>query len=215
MESIEPLKEPKRALEYVDEFKEIIREHPGIMRTFKSLEKQADKSLMENGQWEQSFEEDGVTIKLLDSLGKYVKADIEGNSYFIKREKGHYSKTIPSYGADEFRSTNLLKKMVENEPDVETVDFQLGYQDDEGTTYFISKWVYAPRMREYLLQLSAASEEGDEEARKLREALVKRVSTLDTFLKEQGFVDISENNMFYEPETGKIMLFDAHFYSQD
>ena len=192
-------------LEYASEFKELIRQHPGAIATFRKLETEAREKLKTEGVWDYVFEENGVNLKLLDSLGSYFKVEMDGHAFFVKRTKGFYEAIgVKSEGVDEYRSAQEAQHALEGIKNVEVIDFQLGYQDGKGGTYFVSKWLDYPKLNRYLATLTS------KEDLELKTRLEQRIRNIITHLQQKWFVDAWDQNMLYDPLTDKIIVFDVH-----
>jgi hypothetical protein len=213
MKSPELTQKPSGQLEYTGEFKELIHENPDAIPTFLILEKKALKELSENGKYLERFEEDGVALTLNDSLGKRMKVEFGGQAFFVKSRPGYYRDPEGSSGAAEFSSAEAAREMLEEIEGVEVVNSQLGYQNSDGTTYFVSKWIEGVRLQDQLekLMILGYSENTDEAAaaEELRTDLRKRMTIIQDLLKKY-FHDVEIYNMMYDPKTKNIVVFDIH-----
>lgn len=209
--NFDELMQPRREIIYTPDFKEFIHDNPGVIASFKEIEKQIEARLKDNQILpDDEFEHGDLKVSLLEfthpaKLGWYLKAEIAGQEFFIKRVPGFFSNK-DSMGVREFESTERLAELLKENDfnDVRVVDFQIGYQNNEtGNTYFVSKWLNLPRVKEYL-------------ARKLKESdyfghkkVHDRSNEIDDFLDENGFTDTSTANMFYDPKTETFYLYDV------
>jgi len=224
-----------RKIAYTEEFRNLIREYPGIIRRIREILRSQELVNSEVGdvfEFDERFNGKVTRIKLEVKKNLkdgsmtfyYLKLDVDGGSFFIKSE------FWPSRGKgyDEFVNTQDVKRRLKNLSWVGTVEHTFGYQEDGGQTFFISEWVDFPLLRDYMVELRLKIEhlqlvhdrqapdksmdmweQEAEELRKLRkqeEELEDKMRTLQEVLPE--FHDLSSWNMFYDEENQKIYLFD-------
>lgn len=211
-----------RELVYADSFKEMIRNHPGIIRSFNKImnvvDVEKEKDTLKYGD---IFKDGEVQIKVISASGEgthegklvghvlYFKAQVGDESFFVKATPGLSDGT--GLGAEEFRAAEESSKVLEGMDRVKVIDFQLGYQDDD-KTYFVSKWKDAVLLGEYLMNLSVKKIRGDispEEDAKRRELHI-RENSIGAVLHENGFEDYHFHNVLYEPSTDMMYVFDVH-----
>jgi hypothetical protein len=105
----------------------------------------------------------------------------------LGRGTGHKSMT----------SFEEAKRRIENSEDVRLINYQLGYTDKQGNDYFLAKWEELPLMQDYLNQDLTDAE---------REEIADKLGWVyDTF---EDYKDVTTANMFYDPNTKQVVLFD-------
>ena len=87
--------------------------------------------------------------------------------------------------------------------DVDVIDFQLGYQDEDRRTYFVSKWEDGVNFGDYMTDLSNRKMFAE------RDKLVERFDQIYDTLGDK-FIDKNYYNMLYSPKTDKLIVFDIH-----
>lgn len=204
---------PPREIEYTPDFKEVIAQNPGALKSFLKLEKEIEEKAknrkldIEN---EESFSDgdvratpvysvfnkiyEGLTYEDCDvnTPADYLKVEIGDNAYFVKRDYGFH---WDGSGIQEMNSLKKAKEVLKDMQGVEVVDFQLGYCDDKNRkSYFVSKWMDLPTVRE-------ASEENV--------SVLTKFNEINKKLSDAGFIDAHEKNMFYDKTTDTIYVFDV------
>jgi hypothetical protein len=110
--------EKPRQLEYTPDFKELIAQNPGVLKSFLKLEKEIAEATDEDIQSEKSFSEGEVKITPLYDfyhhnkylkqnnlkLNSYLKVEVAGEEFFVKTISGFIGE---SSGIEELQS---LKK---------------------------------------------------------------------------------------------------------
>lgn len=219
MEEVFQKESPYRKLTYTQSFKEMVVKHPRLLSIFQDLEnKMKDKIQTRKAFVGSSLEDKGIKITVIDKsqsannkpLGAYFKVGIGGEAFFVKTVPGYYDL---GKGAKELASLNKAKELLKDLKDVEVVDFQLGYEDNKGTTYFVSKWEEGLHLDDYSAEL--ASKEHRTKDEKLVHNLASEHAELFARFKEirlllSRFVDVSEHNILYNPKTKKLKVFDVH-----
>jgi hypothetical protein len=152
------------------------------------------------------FESEGVKISIVQkshkteqTLGSYFKVETGKDIFFVKTLPGYH---LAGLGANEMSSLIKAKKLLEGLEGVEVVDFQLGYEDRNGTTYFVSKWEDGVPLDNYFESLH----KNDSEVK--NSDLYRRY--IDIVLRLGKFADVEEHNIFYNPQTDKLIVFDVH-----
>ncbi len=199
----------KKKLIYDTEFKEWINKNPEIIKSFKEFLKQFYSTLDEDLQIGSFFQVGNLCVELLrrsnrtNHLGVFstFKITVGRVSYFVKVEREQ--DVLQGFG--EFKSTRHAKARLKNIPWVEVIESQLGYQDSEGRSYFVSKWKDLPTARKVLLLDEIGAEE--------RSDLENKIVEIRRLLPD--FFEISEKNMFYDSVTKKIILYDLDWLSQN
>lgn len=199
-----------KLLEYTPDFKETIANNPGALKSFLKLEKEIiakEKAGNLDIEGEEVFQDGVVTVTPLyeyiemsnsflkqkeyepKGMGSYLKAELGDEKYFVKTVPAYFDKVM---GVEEFQTLKRARDVLKDFPDVEVLDFQLGYQDKD-KTYFVAKWIDFPKVDEV----------GD-----LHPGLFDRAKEIENLLEENGFVDGHSGNMFYDEKTGKIYIYD-------
>ena len=207
-----------RKLGYAQEFKDWIKQNPGIIKRFlKALNSgEISKAFSAN----KPFQIGDITITSAELYfrirGSRIKLKLGDKTFFIKIEKKISKHSKYQHGYEEFLSTQKAIELLEEIPNVEVCDFQLGYQDDK-FSIFVSSWIDFLRLDVYIDQLkikAAKSEPGAEEELKTLITTLKKIcqilepSVLEKNRKTERYIDVREGNMFYDPQTKKIILFD-------
>ena len=211
-----------RKLSYTASFKEVVARYPKLFGIFQDLEKRM-KDRIQAGQLSVGdfLEDEGVKVTLIEKpqiankqpLGSYLKVEVNGEAFFVKTVPGFYSEGA---GTKELVSLKKAKKLLKDLKDVEVVDFQLGYQDNKGTTYFVSKWEDGIVLENYLQELEIRiGQAGD--VKLAHDITVEQGRLMARFeeihlLLEDRFSDVSEGNIFYNPKTQKLTVFDVHSF---
>jgi len=200
-----------KSLAYTKDFKEWIKSHLGVIAVFKKLSKELiEVPNPEVNLLGKVFQEGPITATVIKAYTWdkktwiYFKLEIDGETFFVKSEGVPYR----GKGYEEFKNTQRVIDRLKEVEGVEVVNPQLGYQDKSGRTYFISKWVDLPLLKNYIKNLQKEDSDS-EEYLKLRD----RVRSIQGMLPE--FHDIADWNMFYDKNTGKIILFDLFTTPQD
>lgn len=214
-------------LAYTDEFKEIIASHDHLLKDCVDFFKQMDQVRAEQLQQEGGEIKIGNNVFWINSYSKdpvdetetgarvmtfRVKTS-EGQDFFVKAIKGGES------GYEEIRSSEKMKEIVKSFHKVKVVDYLVGYTDENGNSYFVSRWVDASPIDSYLSQLrvdsrklNAEGENGEAQILTDKHAsLEKRFEDLKKALQPITF-DFDFHNVFYDEKTDEIILFDLHVY---
>src|SRR3989344_6157816 len=190
-----------RKLAYVGEFKEAPFLSSGALRRFLRLSQKITL-------WDKKkkFVDGDLKIVLQDrsdTFVRYLKVTIGQDSYFVKESRT----TFLGGGASEILTSNELREILEKEGFnyAEVVKFKLGYEDRSGRTYYVATWDerLTKGLDEWLADRSLTRQEREEINRRYRE-LRDKLST------KYGFTDVSALNMSYDPQTKKIIIFDAN-----
>ena len=226
-----------RKIAYTEEFRNLIREYPGIIRRIREILRSQELVNSKVGdvfEFDERFNGKITRIKLEVKMNEkdgsttfyHLKLDVDGNSFFIKSE--FWPRRGKGY--DEFINTEDVRKRLENLSWVGTVEHKFGYQEDgeQRTNFFISEWVDFPLLRDYMgelrlkiedLQLEhdrqapdksiGMWEEEGEELRKLRKQKEELEDKMRTIQEVlPEFYDLWSWNMFYDEKNQKIYLFD-------
>jgi hypothetical protein len=200
---------PHKKLTYVESFKDFFSENPGVISAFLKFEKDA-KYVNESGYYEveygasRDFNDVRITsiqkshANAPSSPGSYFKVETKDGDFFVKTIPGFHGKGM---GASELSSLSKAKGLLKDIKGVDVVDFQLGYEDDKGKTYFVSKWQDGVVFDEYLESTGGASNPNNLE-------LIDRYQDIAVALRR--FADVWEHNVLYDQKTDKLMVFDVH-----
>jgi hypothetical protein len=220
-ESIIEKKSPYRELAYVESFKNFVKENPKLLETFKDLERKIkDKVESEQISAGDVFEGDGMKITIIKKttlgtfrpLGSYLKVEVGGEVFFVKTVPGFY---VLYNGVQELKSLEKAKSLLADLENVDVVDFKLGYKDENGTTYFVSKWEGGIALMDYLAKLRYEIMQSVKDATSILNLLKEEARISDTLKKiklrlQSDFVDVFEQNIIYDPKTDKFRIFDIH-----
>lgn len=206
-----------------EEFRQLTREHPEMIPLFKTLEAEIIKNILE-GKAGAGFSveqgnmqailinQSGETDKNSGPPGAYFKVLFEDQEFFVKRIPGYYENQ-GSLGAHEFDSAQHAQEMLDGIENVEVVDFQMGYHDEE-KTYFVSKWVDGISLESYEVELETimTNEAGGESAITAEAELLELTQRFRNIRSRliHDFTDVSPHNALYNPPSKKITIFDIH-----
>ncbi len=217
-EGINHSESSKHELIYTDEFKQLIRENPKILTSFSKINDTLKSKKVEEGE---ILEDGNLQITVFGYVdwgehatwhrdGYYLKAEFAGEEFFVKTIPGYRHYAEEGGGVEEFQSAQKARELLEGQSDIEVIDFQLGYQDKKSeTSYFVSKWVNAIKLEDYIRKIKSDDATPEEKA-ELPEILEK-TKRLRELLKGEGFWDIEGNqNILYDPSSKKIIVFDIH-----
>ena len=196
----------KKQLAYEFEFKDFIRMHPGIIDSFNKILSDIELSDVEKYMAGSKFEDGKLKLTLVrmtrvsSTHTLAFKAEVGKEVLFVKVEKNYRG----VQGFSEYQSARKAKNILKDIAWVEVIEPKLGYQDESGRSYFVSKWLNLPRLDHYML--ASASEQ---EKRNLQ----KEAEEIEELLP--NFHDMGEYNMFYDPVRKKIVLFDLDERSEN
>lgn len=208
--------EKLRELKYSEDFKDVIAENPGSLKSFLKLEKEIfenSKSIKEEI-IEKTFEDGDVKVTPLydkvlsknhalqtnNKLTGYMKVEIGDLAYFVKTVPGLFYEHENSKGVSEFNSLENVAEYLSEIDGVEVVKPQLGYEDKENKrTYFVSKWMDLPNVLEF-----------QKHANKLfLKDFQLRLDEITYTLKKMNIIDVHTENMFYDQDEDIIYVFDV------
>jgi hypothetical protein len=199
--------ESGRELIYADEFKRLIHENPGVIASFLKFDETAKEKNDNNWLYEgEVFVENDLRLTVISRDHKpdgntyfYYKAEIGEETFFVKSVPGHYAYPNESGGVAETNSLEAAKKALNGMSGVEVVDYKLGYEDKNGHSYFVSKWVEGAIIAKYMRLVNP------EVAGALRQRVFKIIQLL-----ENSHYDVNDCNMMYDPIRDVITIFDIH-----
>jgi len=200
-----------------NEFNDLLDQNPELVVSFLDLNKKLENNEYDEGDVLEDIN-GTVQIEVLkhfkkdeyfgDGGGYHLKATFGGKSFFVKTIPGFLGHG-ESKGADEFKSTQRVKQILESEPNVEVIDFQLGYQDEKRTC-FVSSWKENEvTLKDYLAELKLRSNNSKNswEVKRIAE-IEQRVTSIKNKLKD--FRDVTDGNMLYNIDTDIITVLDVH-----
>jgi len=190
-----------RKLAYDEDFRAWMKEHPRAMKTFLEI---VHSHEFKNAKEGDVFERGEIMVTAIGQhsyRGPRLKLELAGSNFFVKIEKESQEQGF-AWGHKEFVDSQKAKELLAGLSGVEVYESQLGYQTEK-ESFFVSKWIDLPGIQEYMDMLIDNDEEGNEE--KVFE-LRKKNREIHEVLKD--FFDINDYNMFYDPQTDKIILFD-------
>jgi hypothetical protein len=217
---------PNREIEYTPDFKEVIAQNPGALKSFLKLENEIEESSEEvlESREEKVFEDGEVRLTPLYQIirrrniysaingrekfnaNSYCKVEIGDKAYFVKTIPGYFRSPEESTGIDEYRTTNKIKELFSEIKGVEVVEPKLGYSDkDKGVSYFVSEWKDLPRIKDYI------SKRYNYEGLSFTDAyepIEKRLIQIRDIADKYNILDNSNENMFYDEENDVIYLYD-------
>ncbi|MFA7193989.1 MAG: hypothetical protein WC087_03680 [Candidatus Paceibacterota bacterium] len=216
--------EKLREIEYTPDFKELVRDNPGKIKSFLKLEKEISEKI-DNGTLEvdEVFQDGDVIVtpiyeyiedknymsEISESkpirMDSYLKVEIGEDNFFVKTIPGFFESVN---GVEEFKSLVKLKDFLKKFENVEVLDFQLGYQGN-GKTYFVSKWLDLPKLVDVLNEYDKDPGALSPEHRLKCEELIKTFNEMSDELEANGFIDFHEGNVFYDEKADKIYVYDV------
>lgn len=190
----------KHGLSYSPEFKNWLKQHPRAMSQVADL----IEKIIYNKEKDTGYELTEGDIKVIYSERPYsdiFEVTVGNDKFFVKRDS---SRKVSSTGGQfEYNSSMLAKERLNNYPDIETINFQLGYTNkDSNIAYFVSKWEDLESVEDYLSRSDLKSEERKE----IKEKLCRIMEIFP------DFSDVKKYNMFYDPNTKKIKMFDLNIH---
>lgn len=199
---IKIVRETESKFAYTKDFKDLMREKKNLFSTVLELIKELEESSKGDGH-EVSGQRDDITLTTmpigLDS-SEIFKLEIQGKSFFLKKKPSPTNGGFP-----EIISASSAKNLVKNLANVEVIQPQFAYSDNSDNHYVVSPWHEAELLTDYMHSLlDEHTSEADAKYDKLR----ARVNEIDYVLYDYG--DVGTHNMFYDPSTDKIYLFDLH-----
>jgi len=198
------LENVNRGMSYRPEFKEWVKEHPKAMaKAVRLIEKLAELGSRSNG--DASFEGDVRVTHMKQPFSDVFKVAVGPDTFFVKRDKERLN--IPGVhtvgGQSEYSDSLLARNGLKDDPDIDVVDFKLGYTSKDPKNpiaYFVSTWEDLQTVGEYMRDPNLDPQE------KLQiEQKIKKAQRLFA-----EFHDVDVTNMFYDPTTKKIKMFDLN-----
>ena len=185
-----------RKLAYDEDFRAWMKEHPRAMKTFLEIVRSEE---FKNAVVGNVIERGGIKVTLIESSydrGPRLRLELDGTNFFVKIEKESQEQGF-AWGHKEFVDSQKAKELLAGLSGVEVYESQLGYQT-ENESFFVSKWIDLPTLENYIY--------GIELADPLRSKLVEKFHKIRERLG--GFFNVSAYNMFYDPQTDTIILYD-------
>ena len=201
-----------KKLAYAEEFKQFIAEHQSehlFERTKNLVRELLGRPSKSKGQWGWGWDEEEA-ISDGDISATYISRNLEAGYFrvtygdkkfflkiaFPRKEREHPWHNLKSEVLADKRARELLRDI----KGVDVVDFQFGYRENDGTSWFVSEWYDLPTMAAYL---EKAQEEGRDVA-----GLRKRLKRAKRILLINHFFETGKNHEFYDPDRDKIIFFD-------
>lgn len=184
------------SLAVVKEFKDFVGKNPDLVPTVISLFESLPKT---SNSGEKAVKGDiSLTFIALRERSTIYKLEVGEKNFFLKCDNGLDS------GTAEVRSSAKAARIVVGIPGVRVTNFQLGYHDKK-YDFFIAEWSDLQPIKNYLLDQSKVP---DPDNGFRLQKLETRIGRLERILWKNNFVDAFRQNMFYDPATDEIVLFD-------
>lgn len=208
--------EKLRELIYSPDFREIISQNPGALKSFLKLEKEIleiSESIKEDKS-EKTFEDGNVKVTPLydkvqsknyvlqtkNKLTSYLKVEIGELAYFVKTVPGLFYEHENTKGVGEYNSLKKVAEYLSEIDGVRVVRPEFGYEDEKNKrTYFVSKWMDLPNVLEFQKNANKIF---------LRDLQVRLDEIIST-LKKMNIIDTHTENMFYDQDEDIIYVFDV------
>ncbi len=199
---------------YKREFRQFLREHPGVIQTFETAVEMLDKEyaakrgreVEDDGEISAeagTVEMNGVRVTLFtDQIGRehrFHKVDIDGRSFFVKKKSAEYKHSDVGY--EQAKATEHLRNVLKDFSGVKVIDAQLGFSGKKGS-YFVSDWYGGLRSLAYY---SKAKKNID---RAESQRIEERWDQVEDILHKEG-LQYGYFNTFYDPSTDTILLYDV------
>ncbi len=195
-EEIKIIKGQTREIAYSNDFKNWVREHPQALSKVLGCINQVLISKEEGTYKVDHAEFDDTSVDLINhGFGDSFKVRVRNDSFFVKRDNFR-----ESGGVKEFESSMKAKDKLKGLFNVEVVEYQLGYTNKKtGEKYYVARWVSGMEKAEKHAFIPDVNPNGNRE-------LSNRIDVIKERLK--GFWDVNAGNMFYDPKSKKILVFD-------
>jgi len=209
-----------REVRVVKEFNDLLNANPEIVEAFLEI-----NNILKSGQYNEGYQISDINkivnveiisrerrrlpghfketycLKVKIHVGDEI-SDEMSPVFFIKTSPGIWFDPETSMGVEEFEAAEQAKQLLKDWPDVEVVDFMLGFKDIKNhRTIFVSKWINGIRLDEYC--------EHEKNQKKINEVF-RRAREIRCFLEKNGLIDAIYKNMFYDPVEKKFTIFDIH-----
>ncbi len=200
----------KRAMAYTNAFKTFVHEHPHVLR---QVETQIDELYAQNPKPGDELSTPECKVVFLDREplhdSDYFSVHVAGRDFFVKAP-GVNEDTTPAYA--EVVAGHALQKKLEglHIPKLKVVKYHFGYTDSKGRNILVADlaakhWRIA---QEYMNEISK-TDLAKADSLQRRTDYVMQV--LDLTEGEGEFLDIQPYNMFYDPDTDELILFDISY----
>lgn len=206
------LETSRRQLAYSKDLKTLVQENPRLIKnTLHALDEIKCNRTYELGEKIEPIRTDDITLELIQNrpYSEIYKATLPtGEEFCLKSEKQRSSETR-SEAHKEYLSMEKANARLKDIKNVRTIDFQLAYQD-KNRSLFVSRWENYEPLNEHLEKLWQIKDERQDPGTS------EEILTLNHRIQElqklfSDFHDFDEKNMFYDPQTKDIILFDLTF----
>lgn len=208
--NFQPETKPRRELLYTQEFKQLIREHPGSLKTVihsmnvLSENQEPNKTVTENGV--------SVTLQRIKYHGmELYDVEVGGERLFVKRLPRDAS--FQQGGPLEYQHTGRITEIVKDIPWAEVVSQQVAYSDNK-YNYFVSKWNNHALLSvdQYIRRLSDQIHENQGDVEALKQERFNVYNKIDILRGRLGDMvrDWHPQDMGYDPQTEHVILFDLN-----
>ena len=192
---------PHRKLAYKPEFRDVLVDFRGAIPAVHDIFARAFKERGERGK---VYTSGNVTLTIVKNASTCLagKVEIGGHAFLVK--------TIPllkkpnSAGFDELQATREAKELIKDIPGVRIAEFQLGYQDADRVSYYVSKWEGFPRLDQCL-----AHQDFNTPSSHMLVDLMGRARMIKEKLSPR-YQDVELYNMLYDEAKNEIILFDLN-----
>lgn len=199
-----------RALTYSPDFKEWVKNHPGFLLKAEKLIEDFVAGKLPNTDGDIVSEGDIKIVHKKQPYSDIFEVTIGEDKFFVKRDSGKRLKDqlIKSFrvgGTNEYADSLTARLGLKDDPDIEVIDFQLGYNNNDEENpikYFVSRWEDLKTCSEYIEEGNLSDE--------VKSELVRKIEKAQRLFRE--YQDIRPENMFYNPITKKIVMFDLNLF---
>ncbi|GEM_PF-5312822 len=214
-----------KKLAYAGEFKDFVRENPGILKSVLGLIDKVDKKGdLERGVLGEIGE---IEVEPIYNHGRRRRAGylvaVGNDKFFLKKVNAAEEELYIARGFDEALSTKAAKDILKDMPGVRVVNFQLGYQDNENS-YFVSRWEGSPHIVELFRDFlnnklwyekiygaGSLTAEKEKELQRLRNRVRYRMKKVESLFDERGYFEVVSDNMLYDLDKDQIILLDLFY----
>lgn len=183
------------------EFKEFMKAHPDFLSRARAVIDQIHQGY--SSRIVERDHSDPITIKRhehYETRSPYYQLSYAGRDFLVKLE-GHASAFDQGYA--QAQATKKAERILResNLENVQIIPWHLGYSDKK-SHYYVAEW---RGDLETLGRITGRlARENPQEALRLDD----RVAAIVNVLQAQGYNDVDKRNMFYDPQSDTILLFD-------
>ncbi len=225
----------KKVLVYTPQFKEWVREHPGVFSTAASIIKKLENKIPFDNLFDKLnqisydrteearylkyvgtfIEEERVKVTVVIYGGSVTyKVEHDNQSFFVKREddsRGNLS-VYPKYGGvHELLSSAQAKNLFKDLPPVEVVDFKFAFEEIDPKTqrkikYFVSQWM------DNIVRVGDYKAKNKKEEKFIESTIFEIEDILqgEEAAGRKGFFEMTDDDIFYNPKTKKLVILDIN-----